>query len=169
MWRLQGCRPMSTKLPVAHSNSTPNWHFDPAPLRRIKSACLCLVLLLAVNVACSPLSPGNSAGFDKGIEIRGLRIQNQSFRLITQVSLLVTRTGEFISCGNIPINGECSTTFPLRQYQGNQIEIKWKQGSEEWSSGEFVVDPSDSIDQSRPAMVRVIITTQGLAITELVQ
>jgi len=157
------------KLPVAHSNSVPDRHFDPAPLWGSKSAWCCLLLLLAINAACSSLSPATSGETDKGIEIRGLRIQNQSFRLITQVSLLVTRAGEFISCGNIPITGECSTTFPLRQYQGNQIEIKWKQGTEEWSSGEFVVDPPDSIDPSRPAMVRVIITRQGLAITELVQ
>jgi hypothetical protein len=104
-----------------------------------------------------------------GIEIRGLRIQNQSFSMVTEVMLLVTRTGEFISCGNIPMRGECSTTFPLRQYEGNHIEIKWKQGGSEWSTGEFTVETSNRIDPTRPAIVRVIITNQGLAPTELVQ
>ena len=157
------------KLPVARSSSVTGRLFKPAPALRSNFACWYLVLLLAVNAACSPISPGISEDVPKGIEIRGLRIQNQSFRLITQVSLLVTRTGEFIGCGNIPTRGECSTTFPLREYQGNHIEIKWMHGSEEWSSGEFVVDPPDSIDLSRPAIVTVIITAQGLAITELVQ
>ena len=104
-----------------------------------------------------------------GIEIRGLKIQNRSFSMVTEVVLLVTRTREFISCGNIPMRGECSTTFPLRQYQGNDIEIQWKQGGEEWSTGEFVVELTDQIDPYRPAMVRVTITAAGLAVTELVQ
>ena len=105
----------------------------------------------------------------QGIEIRGLRIMNQSFSMVTEVILLVSETGEFISCGNIPMHGECSSTFPLRQYEGNQIEIRWKQGGSEWSTGEFTVEANDRIDRSRPAMVRVIITSQGLAPTELVQ
>ena len=105
----------------------------------------------------------------QGIDISGLRIENRSFSPVTEVTLLVTQTGEFISCGNIPMRGLCSTTFPLRQYQDNHIEIKWKQGGTKWSTGEFVVDPPAHIDPFKPAVVRVIITTEGLAATELVQ
>ena len=139
-------------------------------LRLIRPVSCILVSLLVVNLpACRLNGISDREPVSAGIEIRGLRIQNQSFSLVTEVMLLVTKTGEFISCGNIPMRGECSTTFPLRQYQGNRIEIKWKQGGSEWSTGEFVVEASDQINRSRPAMVRVIITAQGLAPTRLVQ
>jgi hypothetical protein len=103
------------------------------------------------------------------IEIGGLTIQNHSFGMVSEVMLLVIKTDEFISCGNIAFRGVCSTRFPLRQYQGNKIEIKWKQGGSEWSTGEFVVEASDKIDLSRPAYVRVQIISQGLAPTDLIQ
>ncbi len=139
-------------------------------LRLIRPVSCILVSLLVVNLpACRFNGISDPESVSAGIEIRGLRIQNQSFSLVTEVILLVTKTGEFISCGNIPMRGECSTTFPLRQYQGNQIEIKWKQGGSEWSTGKFVVEASDQINLSRPAIVRVIITAQGLAPTQLVQ
>ena len=128
-----------------------------------------LLLLLTGLDACRWVTHQVSQPAARELDIRGLRIENRSFALVTEVTLLVTKTGEFISCGNIPMRGRCSTTFPLRQYQGNHIEIKWKQGGTQWSTGEFVVDPPAHIDPSRPAVLRVIITTDGLAATELVQ
>jgi hypothetical protein len=124
------------------------------------------VILLS---ACTYSSGKRTEVLTPGIDISGLRIQNESFSLVTEVMLLVTQTGEFISCGNIPMRGQCSTTFPLRRYQGNQIEIKWKQGGSEWSTGEFTVEQSDMIDPAKPAIVNVMITSQGLAPTRLVQ
>jgi len=128
-----------------------------------------LLMLALATTACNTVPETTLESSLPGIEIRGLKIQNRSFSMVTEVVLLVTRTREFISCGNIPMRGECSTTFPLRQYQGNDIEIQWKQGGEEWSTGEFVVELSDRLDPYRPAMVRVTITAAGLAVTELVQ
>ncbi len=126
-------------------------------------------MLILVLAACHTVPNPAREASSPGIEIRGLIIQNRSFSTVTEVMLLVTRTREFISCWNIPMHGECATTFPLRQYQGNDIEIQWKQGGEEWSTGEFVVELSDRIDPYRPAMVRVTITAAGLAATELIQ
>ncbi len=128
-----------------------------------------LLLLMPGIDACRTVTDQASRSDGPGIDIYGLRIENRSFSLVTEVMLLVTKTGEFISCGNIPMRGLCSTTFPLRRYQGNRIEIKWKQAGTQWSTGEFVVDPPAHIDPLKPAMVRVIITTEGLAATELVQ
>jgi hypothetical protein len=125
------------------------------------------VLCGALGCSTAQQEPGESG--TRGIEVRGLRILNRSFSVVTEVRLLVSETLEFVSCGNIPIHGECATTFPLRQYQGNRIEIRWKQGGADWSTGEFVVEHSQGIDPGRPAMVRVTITTAGLAATELVQ
>ena len=67
------------------------------------------------------------------------------------------------------MRGQCATTFPLRQYEGNHLEIRWKQGGTEWSTGEFVVETSGDIDPGRPAMVQVEITAEGLPETRLVQ
>jgi hypothetical protein len=127
------------------------------------------ILLLPGLLACASVPGAINETPLPGIEIRGLSIQNRSFSTVTEVMLLVSKTGEFISCGNIPMRGECATVFPLRQYQGNHVEIKWKQGGTEWSTGEFVVELSDRIDPYKPAMVRVTITAEGLAATELVQ
>ena len=129
-----------------------------------------MVSLSAFFLFACAYDPGRKTEvLTEGIEIKGLRIRNESFGLVTEVMLLVIQTGEFISCGNIPMRGQCATTFPLRKYQGNQIEIKWKQGGSEWSTGEFTVEQSDGIDPAKPAVVEVIITAQGLAPTRLVQ
>ena len=122
-------------------------------------------LVLLLLAACA--SPQSFDG--EALEIRGLVIKNQSFSLITEVVLLVVQSREFISCGNIPFRGQCSTTFPLRQYQGNDIEIRWRQDGQEWSTGEFVVEAAENINPAYPALVRVIITPSGNAVTELVQ
>ena len=126
-----------------------------------------MLLMLVYGCVASP--PGLPGEGEAGIEIRGLLIQNRSYGMLSEVILLVVQTGEFISCGNIPMRGECSTTFPLRQYQGNDVEIRWKEGGREWSTGEFVVDPGAETDPAYPALVRVIITPAGTAVTELVQ
>lgn len=135
--------------------------------RHVLQCLLIFPTLFLVACGYAPVEEIDQPGV--GIEIRGLRILNRSYAMVTEVELLVTKTGEFISCGNIPMRGECSTTFPLRQYEGNQIEIRWKQGSSEWSTGEFVVEANKLIDPMRPALVEVIINSQGLAPTQLVQ
>ena len=135
----------------------------------------CLVFRLSVFLlvlslpACLTVKPAEIAETIPVIEIRGLSIRNQSFSAVTEVILLVIETGEFISCGNIGMRSECATTFPLRQYQGNKIEIKWKQGGSEWSTGEFVIEASSEIAVNKPTIVSVIITAQGLAPTKLIQ
>jgi hypothetical protein len=118
---------------------------------------------------CAPNPPVPSPEIDRGIEIRGLLIRNLSYGTLSEVILQVVQTGEFISCGNIPMRGECATTFPLRKYQGNDIEIKWNEGGREWSTGDFKVEPGANIDAARPALVRVVITPAGTALTDLVQ
>ncbi|MFT5138562.1 MAG: hypothetical protein ACI9H8_000091 [Lysobacterales bacterium] len=142
----------------------------PHALVFVMSKALPMASLSAIFLFACALKPSLKTEMQTaGIEIKGLRIQNESFSLLSEVMLLVTQTGEFISCGNIPMRGQCATTFPLRQYQGNQIEIKWKQGGTEWSTGEFTVEQSDRIDPTKPATVEVIITAQGLAPTRLIQ
>lgn len=119
--------------------------------------------------ACASARHEPAVEVTDGLEISGLLIQNQTYGMLAEVILLVVQTGEFISCGNISMGGRCATTFPQRRYQGNDIEIRWKEGGREWSSGKFVVESHAGIDESRPALVRVIVTPSGQAETELVQ
>jgi hypothetical protein len=124
--------------------------------------------VLALAAACQAL-PETAATPAERVEIRGLVIQNRSYAALSEVILLVLPTREFISCGNIPIRGQCATTFPLREYQGNEIEIRWREGSREWSTGTFTVERRAGLDYSMPALVRVVITPAGTAATELIQ
>ncbi len=103
------------------------------------------------------------------MEISGLLIRNRSYATLSEVTLQVVQTGEFISCGQIAMRSHCATTFPQRRYQGNDIEIRWREGGREWSTGHFKVESQAGIDPRRPARVRVTITPAGTADTELVQ
>lgn len=126
-----------------------------------------LALVLAQGCASVPGEPVRDSG--ESVEIRGLVIQNRAYATLTEVILLVVPTREFVSCGNIPMRGQCSTTFPLREYRGNQIEISWKEGGREWTTGEFRIERQTERDQSRPVLVRVIISPAGKAVTDLVE
>lgn len=132
----------------------------------VRSALLAATLMLSGGCASLEEAPGAEI---IGMEISGLLIRNQSYATLSEVILLVVQTGEFIACGQIRMRSHCATTFPLRQYQGNDIEIRWKEGGRKWSTGKFVVEAQDGIDPDRPARVRVTITPAGTAVTELVQ
>jgi hypothetical protein len=104
-----------------------------------------------------------------GIEIEGLRIRNDLLFSVTDVMILVPVSGDYVGCGIILPRSECSTTFPVRDYRGSAVVISWKEYGEAHKTDEFVVDVPDGIDPELPAMVEVIIYTQGLAGARLVQ
>lgn len=103
------------------------------------------------------------------VQIEGLVIENQTQMWVSAVRLLVPVTGNFVSCGNISPQFMCSTTFPEAGYTGNPVEITWSQGGQIYSTGQFVVQLPDDLDENRPAAVRVVIAGPGSAGAVIVQ
>jgi hypothetical protein len=119
------------------------------------STSLCTLLLIAC--ASKPVEQVTP------LQIEGLVMNNQTQMWVSAVRLLVPVTGNFVSCGNISPGSMCSTTFPETEYKGNQIEITWSQGGQIHSTGLFVLQLPADLDDSKPALVRVVISGPGTA------
>jgi len=76
-------------------------------------------LLTAGLAACSVSARPNS------LEIQRLIVVNESARALDEVKIYVAKIREFVSCGYILANSECSIGFPLREYQGNRFDVSW--------------------------------------------
>ena len=103
------------------------------------------------------------------VQIEGMVIENQTLMFVTAARLLVPVTGNFVSCGNISPESSCATTFPETDYTGNPVEITWSQGGQIHSTGEFVIQLPDDLEEDRPAMVRIVIAGPGSAGAVIVQ
>lgn len=95
--------------------------------------------------------------------ISGLVFDNKSSMTITAVRLLVPATGGFVSCGNVNAGTECSSTFPEREYTGNEVEVTWSQAGQIYSTGLFTIFLPDDLDPDKQAYVRVVIAGPGSA------
>ena len=52
---------------------------------------------------------------------------------MNEVKIYVSKTREFVTCGYILANSECTIGFPLREYQGNRFDVSWiGNGRAEW-------------------------------------
>jgi hypothetical protein len=122
---------------------------------KLISTSLCTLLLIAcASKPADQVTP---------LQIEGLVMSNQTQMWVSAVRLLVPVTGNFVSCGNIPPGSMCSTTFPETAYKGNQIEITWSQGGQIHSTGLFVLQLPADLDDTKPALVRVVISGPGTA------
>ena len=122
---------------------------------------LCTFLL----TACVSWSTDSTPPF----QIEGMVIENQTQMWVSAARLLVPITGNFVSCGNISPGSMCSTTFPETGYTGNPVEITWSQGGQIYSTGQFVIQLPDGLDEARPAMVRIVIAGPGSAGAMIIQ
>jgi hypothetical protein len=122
---------------------------------------LCALGLLA----CAATSVDNAPP----IQITGMVMENQTQMYVSAVRLLVPATGNFVSCGNIPPESMCSTTFPEATYTGNPVEITWSQGGQIHSTGQFVLQLPNDLDENNSAVAHVVISGPGLAGALLVQ
>jgi hypothetical protein len=103
------------------------------------------------------------------LQIDGMLIENQTLMRVTAVRLLVPVTGNFVSCGNIAPNSMCSTTFPETAYTGNPVEITWSQDGQIFSTGEFVLEIPEGMDENQPALVQIVIAGRGSAGALIIQ
>jgi hypothetical protein len=103
------------------------------------------------------------------LQIDGMLIENQTLMRETAVRLLVPVTGNFVSCGNIAPNSMCSTKFPETAYTGNPVEITWSQDGQIFSTGEFVLEIPEGMDENQPALVQIVIAGRGSAGALIIQ
>ncbi len=125
------------------------------------TACVCVFVL----TACASGSLSNATA----LQINGMLIENQTPMWVSAVRLLVPVTGNFVSCGNIAPESMCSTGFPEANYTGNKVEITWSQAGQIYSTGEFVIQLPNDVDEDIPAAVHVMIAGPGSAAAVIVQ
>ncbi len=125
-----------------------------------------MAVSLCLLLACSTAKENQPKA--TGIVIDGVVIRNELALTVTEVTLLVPASGNFVSCGNIMARSECSTTFPGRDYYANEVVITWKEYGDPQSTDEFVISIPDSIDRNRPVRLEVIIFNRGQAGAKLV-
>ena len=119
---------------------------------------LCLLACAATPVDSTP-----------PVQITAMVMENQTQMYVSAVRLLVPVTGNFVSCGNIPPESMCSTTFPEATYTGNPVEITWSQGGQIHSTGQFVLQLPDDLDENKSLVALVVISGPGLAGALLIQ
>ena len=83
-----------------------------------------LLLGLCITVFISGCTT-SVATVDEKPRIQRLILLNESDVQLEDVRIFVTRTRELVTCGAILPRSECSTGFPLREYQGNPFDISW--------------------------------------------
>ncbi len=101
--------------------------------------------------------------------IEGVTIRNELSFSVTDVQLLVPASGNFVGCGNILAQSQCSTTFPERNYQENAVVITWKERGQSQSTSEFIIKISEKFDLNRTVRLEVVIFNMGQAGAKLVQ
>lgn len=128
-----------------------------------------LKLLVTSLLVLSLLACATRSADSISLQIEGMAIENQTQMWVSAVRLLVPVTGNFVSCGNISPGSMCSTTFPETSYTGNPVEITWSQGGQIHSTGQFVVQLPEGLDEKKFAVVRVVIAGPGSAGAVIVQ
>ena len=118
--------------------------------------------ILLVVSACAELPTTNP------IIVAGLMFYNNTDALIQNAKLSVTTTRGLVACGVILPGKDCSTTFPVRQYQGNPIIVTWEQVGQTWSSGEIYVQLPPASAAAAPTIAVVTLSEQGAIDAKLV-
>ena len=118
-------------------------------------------MLLLIS-ACGELPKTTS------ITVAGLVFLNNTSTPVYNAKLSVKKTGGLVACGVILPGKECSTTFPVRQYQGNPIIVSWEQAGQTWSSGEFYVQLPGSPVTDAPTIAFITLGEQGAVNARLI-
>lgn len=116
------------------------------------------------GTAVKSLSPSGPA-----IEVHRVVIRNLLSYPIKDVQILAPATGNFVSCGNIVQKSQCSTTFPVRNYSENPVQISWTEWDAPRSMPPVPLKAPDGFDFDRPATIEVSVYSPGQAAAKLIQ
>lgn len=125
---------------------------------------LCFYSLSGLFVlSCAELPQSNS------LTVAGLTFQNATSGTIHNARLSASKTHGVVACGVILPHTECSTTFPLRQYQGNAITVSWQHAGRTWTSTDVYVQLPDYPIPDRPTTAVISLGENGSIKAKLIQ
>ena len=132
----------------------------------MKKICyrLCFYSLSGLFVfACAELPQTNP------LTVTGLTFHNATSTPINNARLSVSKTHGLIACGVILPHNQCSTTFPLRQYQGNAITVSWQHAGQTWRAADVHVQLPEYPIPNRPSTAVVTLGEHGSISARLIQ
>ena len=88
--------------------------------------------------------------------VEGFIFHNQTRGTINNVHVKVPDTGEIAFCSHIPPGGICASTIRARRYQGNSVNVDWKQGGKDLTVRKLALGRLDKKFQGES--VRVLMT-----------
>lgn len=129
-----------------------------------------MLLIAMLLAACTTKTAKNDNDQDDFtiLQIAGVEIYNGLSYSIQDVIIKVPVSGDFVSCGEVLPASSCATSFPLREYQGNKVQVSWKENGQEFSTAEFRLTPPDSAIAGQEAYIRVEVFAEGQAGAKLV-
>ena len=123
---------------------------------------LLTIVLSGFAVSCSV-----SVILESPIEVKRLVFLNKTSRPLKNVRIYVAKTREFISCNYILANSECSTGFPLREYQGNSFEVSWMDGDQQKSAADIKVSIPGNLNKDKPVKAVIVFSKEGIFSADL--
>ncbi len=105
----------------------------------------------------------------RAIQIDGLILKNQTSVPVENVMLYIEKTREFASCSFLLPGSSFSTTFPVRRYQGNRVQISWSHRGRKWSPKEFVIKPPENLVPGQPVKVLIVFLENGYLDPQMIQ
>jgi hypothetical protein len=126
------------------------------------------LMCFSLLAACTAV-PVSDTSSQPALSIAGMIIRNGLLYPVTAVLIKVPDTGAFAGCGNILPESHCRTSFEAVSYSGNAMVVSWKEHGQDYSTGEFTVEPGKEIDVSKPTWLEVTIFAAGQAGARFVQ
>jgi hypothetical protein len=123
----------------------------------------CYSLSSLIVSACAELAQTDP------LTVAGLTFHNATSTPIHDARLSVRKTHGLVACGVVLPHNECSTTFPLRQYQGNAITVSWQHAGQAWTSANVPVQLPEYPIPNRPTTAVVTLGENGSIIVRLIQ
>lgn len=118
-----------------------------------------MTALLAAGCAVTP-EDAPQAGAPR-LEIAGIEIRNELAYPVSDVRVLVSATGEFVTCSQVMGGTACQTSFPLRSYRGNAMRVTWVEHGEPQVLDDFVLKAPAWLAPGQPAWLQIVIFAPG--------
>jgi len=129
-----------------------------------------LMPYLFLAFLCSGLMSCSTAPIKSDtIKIQRLVFLNYSSKTLDKVRIYISKTSEFASCGHILPKSECSTGFPLREYQGNTFNVSWRENGQQKSKNNIRAQQPLNLITTRPVNAVITFGEDGAFSADLLQ